>query len=497
MGYNPRADWHHATSPLPQVTLRLDQFKEAQEQARTLMIKAQQSWVKHKDMPKYKEGDLVWLEGRNLHLSQPTPKLVPRRHGPFKIIQVMSPVNYRLELPTQWSIHPVFHINLLTPYCETITHGPNYQRLPPNLVDNEEEYRVEKILDSRLFGWCKRLQYLVKWAGYPDSDNMWVDKDDVFAEDKVWEFKLSNPAARMHIRYIGDDGMPQFPLPLHTSSLIHCLCPTMALTPPMNPVPLRLTICDHDHQGPPTLLKSPQLSLECQSALLPSQQPNLTNPRVSLLFQSPTPNSLGMQTALLWRRKQLCTERIRLAHCNKECVEQGMIPISQTTSRILNCALKDVDQWSTATDTTPPHLCRYLHHDHPYLTPLQPHHSEAWPHFSSIVKTPQRWHVNSSRHSTETTKMPLKYRQPIPREKSLPKGWVYNEGDVAVKTEDLTNPSLYELTCPRLMRAQRQLEEHRHRPRRAMSTTEELTTSHSLSPTTTGDPHQPASSKST
>ena len=58
-----------------------------------------------------------------------------------------------------------------------------------------------------------------------------------------------------------------------------------------------------------------------------------------------------MQTALLWRREQLCAERIRLAHRNKECVEQGMILISQTTSRILDRALEDVDQWSTATDT--------------------------------------------------------------------------------------------------------------------------------------------------
>jgi hypothetical protein len=36
------------------------------------MIKAQQSWVKHRDTPKYKEGDLVWLEGKNLHINQPT-----------------------------------------------------------------------------------------------------------------------------------------------------------------------------------------------------------------------------------------------------------------------------------------------------------------------------------------------------------------------------------------------------------------------------------------
>ena len=63
----------------------------------------------------------------------------------------MSPVNYWLELPTQWSIHPVFHIDLLTLYQETITHGANYQRPPPDLVDNEEECKVEKILDSQLF----------------------------------------------------------------------------------------------------------------------------------------------------------------------------------------------------------------------------------------------------------------------------------------------------------------------------------------------------------
>jgi hypothetical protein len=127
------------------------------------MIKAQQSWVKHHDMPKYKEGNLVWFEGKNLQINQPTPKLAPRRHGPFKVIQVMSTVNYRLELPTQWSIHPVFHIDLLTPYKETIMHGPNFTQPTPELINGEEEYSVEKILDSQHFGRRKRLQYLVKW----------------------------------------------------------------------------------------------------------------------------------------------------------------------------------------------------------------------------------------------------------------------------------------------------------------------------------------------
>jgi hypothetical protein len=200
MGFNPCADWVHATSPIPKVNMRLEQLKEARDQARRHMIKAQQSWVKHRETPKYKEGDQVWLEGKNLCINQPTVKLVPRWHGPFKITQVMSAVNYRLELPTQWSIHPVFHIDLLTPYKETIMHGPNFTRPAPELIDGEEEYTIEKILDSRRFGRRRRLQYLVKWEGYLDVDNMWVDKDDVFVEDKVREFKASNPEAETHIR---------------------------------------------------------------------------------------------------------------------------------------------------------------------------------------------------------------------------------------------------------------------------------------------------------
>ena len=122
MEYHPRADWTDKWSPIPQVVTRVEQFKEARNKAQELMKKAQQAWVKNRDTPKYKIGDQVWLEGRHLRTNQPTVKLVPRCHGPFPIVQVMSPVNYHLQLPMQWSIHDVFHTDLLTPYCETPTH---------------------------------------------------------------------------------------------------------------------------------------------------------------------------------------------------------------------------------------------------------------------------------------------------------------------------------------------------------------------------------------
>src|SRR6201996_9858367 len=138
--------------------------------------------------------------GANLRTDQPTSKLAPRRHGHFVITQVMSPVSYRLELPHQWRIHPVFHIDLLTPYRETTMHGENYQRPPPELVDNEEEFEVEAILDSRTFGRGRKLQYLIKWLGYPDSDNQWEDADKVYADELVREFQRRHPTKKTHIR---------------------------------------------------------------------------------------------------------------------------------------------------------------------------------------------------------------------------------------------------------------------------------------------------------
>jgi len=100
----------------------------------------------------------------------------------------------------QWSIHDIFHIDLLTPYRETDLHRSNYSRPPPDLIDNEEEYEVEKILDSQQFGRTHKRQYLIKWKGYPDSDNEWVDKRDVHAPEVIREFESRNPAPRTHIR---------------------------------------------------------------------------------------------------------------------------------------------------------------------------------------------------------------------------------------------------------------------------------------------------------
>jgi hypothetical protein len=186
MGYHPRAEWTTVRSPIPQVTLQLDQIREARGQAQAAMIKAQQGWERRKrTAPTFQTGDQVWLDGRNIKTFHPAAKLAPKRHRPFLIVRVLSPITYELCLPVQWKLHPVFHVDLLMPYRETEFHGANYDKPPPDLINREEEYEVEQIIASRRFGRGCKLQYLVKWKGYPDAENQWVAKEDVFAEDAI------------------------------------------------------------------------------------------------------------------------------------------------------------------------------------------------------------------------------------------------------------------------------------------------------------------------
>src|SRR5229473_2625452 len=138
-------------------------------------------------------GTQVWLEGTHLRLPYQATKLAPKRYGPFEIIREISPVAYQLRLPTAWNIHDVFHASLLSPYRETDAHGPNYSRPSPDLIEGEEEYEVEKVINHRHAGRARTLQYLIKWKGYPEADNTWEPADQVHAPQIIKAYHRRNP----------------------------------------------------------------------------------------------------------------------------------------------------------------------------------------------------------------------------------------------------------------------------------------------------------------
>ena len=167
-GYEPTAYPSDIANPPGLADDRLEQLTANRDKAIIAHKRAQEAMVAWKPGLAYKKfevGDKVWLDARNLHLKT-TRKLTPRRLRPFEIIEEISPVVYKLRLPSAWRIHDVFHASLLTPQVITPEYGVPPEPPVPELVDGEPEFEVENILCHKRVGRKKELRYLVQWRGY-------------------------------------------------------------------------------------------------------------------------------------------------------------------------------------------------------------------------------------------------------------------------------------------------------------------------------------------
>ena len=124
----------------------------------------------------FRVGQKVWLTTKNLKMNI-SPKFMPKAEGPFTIIKKLGYLTYQLELLKTWKIHNNFHAVMLKPYIENKTYGVHFNKPPPDIVNKEEEYKVEKILSSRRHG--SNYKYLIKWKGYPNSDNLWEPEENL------------------------------------------------------------------------------------------------------------------------------------------------------------------------------------------------------------------------------------------------------------------------------------------------------------------------------
>jgi hypothetical protein len=66
---------------------------------------------KRRDIPGFKKGDLVILNGKNIRSKGRYRKLEDKIYGPFEVISEGHNRRYcNLRLPDSWKIHPVFNI---------------------------------------------------------------------------------------------------------------------------------------------------------------------------------------------------------------------------------------------------------------------------------------------------------------------------------------------------------------------------------------------------
>jgi hypothetical protein len=120
--------------------------------------------------PSFNIGDKVWLNRAHINTDRPARKLDWRFLGPFTITEKIGRRAYKLQLPSAWKIHPVFHVSLLEK-----VNKDNFNRkpepVPAIVIDEHEEWEVEEILDFKLRR--KKPWYLVKWKGYGEEEQTW------------------------------------------------------------------------------------------------------------------------------------------------------------------------------------------------------------------------------------------------------------------------------------------------------------------------------------
>ena len=69
------------------------------------------------------------------------------------------------------------------------------QPAPPMIVEGDEEYKVDKIVDSWM--WNAKLQYLVCWKDYPSRvDWTWEPESNIMhAPETIKDFHTKHPSA--------------------------------------------------------------------------------------------------------------------------------------------------------------------------------------------------------------------------------------------------------------------------------------------------------------
>ena len=88
----------------------------------------------------------------------------------------------------------VFNVIKLSPALEDPIPGQHpLPPLLPEIIDREEEWVMEEILDSKVIN--RKLRYLVKWEGYGIEHNSWEPRENVHAPDLVTEFHQKHPGA--------------------------------------------------------------------------------------------------------------------------------------------------------------------------------------------------------------------------------------------------------------------------------------------------------------
>jgi len=146
----------------------------------------------------FKKGDLAYIRlagsmEPGYHLPDTSHKLSQQRVGPFKVVDTVGKLAYKLDVPASWKIHPVISVAHLERHTPD-TFDRTSLVLPDVVVGHdgqeEEEWEVEDIVRERYNKRRKRQEYYVKWKGFGPENNTWEPVENlVNSQEAMDRFK--------------------------------------------------------------------------------------------------------------------------------------------------------------------------------------------------------------------------------------------------------------------------------------------------------------------
>ena len=221
------------------------QIELAQQIAKENIMRAQQKmktyYDQHAAEPNFVEGHKVWVFTPKTYKGL-SKKLLHNYHGPFRVVEKLSPVHYRLRSCTNKPVSSIVHANRMKHFVDpndrpieppsndvrdepflseedlpddSFEHPtspdsepesneaslPHVQPAPaadPNtqsasLIDNQTVFNAEKLLDTRTLD-DGSIQYLVKWTNYPLNEATWEPASNIL-DPRLLEDFLSRTTA--------------------------------------------------------------------------------------------------------------------------------------------------------------------------------------------------------------------------------------------------------------------------------------------------------------
>jgi hypothetical protein len=126
----------------------------------------------------YQVRDQVWLSTRNIQIDRSSRKLDHKMLKSFKILKKRDS-SYKLDLSNEMNIHSIFHISLLRKNLQNFILDQIISSSSSIIIDDEKEFDVEDIIDSRLIERIlnKRLQYKIRWIEH-SSNRKWYPTEN-------------------------------------------------------------------------------------------------------------------------------------------------------------------------------------------------------------------------------------------------------------------------------------------------------------------------------